>query len=141
MTHTIHSLSLVSLGAIVVGGLSLSATAAQASTCTTDVLSGVCESSAPAHQPQAMTLAEADACDQFSGTCQGEEIRSIDWAPAQATADSSPCDQLSGVCAPAPSTQTERAHQAPGHQAIRSSSINSRSVAVWWGAERPIGTL
>ena len=145
MTHKIHSLSLLYLGAMLVGGLTLSATAAQASTCTTDVLSGICESSAPA-QPKAVTstVAQADACDQLSGACQSEQIRSIDWQPTQVAADYRPCDQLSGVCAPAPSAQTERAHQAAkeqGHQATRSIGVDSRSLAVWWGAERPIGTL
>ena len=113
MKYKVHNVSLLHLAALLVGGLTASSPA-QASTCATDALSGICDSAQA--QPKAATLAQADSCDQFSG-----------------------------VCIPTPSAKTEWAHQAPkapGHQAGHSDSrVQSESVALWWGAERPRGTF
>ena len=107
-------LKLLCIGAVLVGGLAVSATA-DASTCVTDQFAGVClpMESAPA-QPKAVTLVEADLCDQISGVCRTPEIRSIEWQPAQFVADDASCDQFSGICAETPSSKTERAQQGAG---------------------------
>ena len=122
MAKTTRSLSriglqLVGAVAITVGGLGLAATA-DASTCATDQLAGVCLplESAPT-QPKLVSFAQGDLCDQISGVCRTPDIRSIETAqPTQVRVDYSPtyetsCDQFSGVCAVVPSTKTERAQQ------------------------------
>ena len=154
MARKINSIPALYIGALlVVGGLAFSTTA-DASTCATDQLSGIClpeENRAPA-QPKA--VAQGEACDQISGVCRSPENRSIeDSQLTELTADysatekaASVCDQLSGVCGetPTPSTKSERAQateREPQATQWHGRRVNSGSVAIWWGDDRPIATF